>query len=161
MAGLVRTSVRGSEELMDRDTLIASNGSCAGQSNEIEFEVAVLDRYGQAARDVENCLCLPIEYDRALLKVIPEEIIQKDYGCGDPSRYVRAARPFSTSVPAVARPATSSPRSSVPRGGIRPRWTLPASIKTPSAISSAITTSSFAAAGFKACGPISICSTAI
>jgi arsenite methyltransferase len=51
-------------------------------------EAAVLRRYGSAAQAVEACLCLPVGYDEALLKVIPEEIIEKDYGCGDPSRYV-------------------------------------------------------------------------
>ena len=39
--------------------------------------------------EVEACLCLPVSYDKALLKVIPDEIIEKDYGCGDPSRYIR------------------------------------------------------------------------
>ena len=52
-------------------------------------EAAVLQRYGNAAQEVEACLCLPVSYDQALLKVIPDEIIEKDYGCGDPSRYVR------------------------------------------------------------------------
>ena len=53
------------------------------------IEATVLARYGNAAREVENCLCLPVGYDQALLKVIPQEIVEKDYGCGDPSRYVR------------------------------------------------------------------------
>jgi ubiquinone/menaquinone biosynthesis C-methylase UbiE len=52
-------------------------------------ENAVLQRYGAAAEEVEPCLCLPVNYDRALLKVIPDEIIAKDYGCGDPSRHIR------------------------------------------------------------------------
>jgi SAM-dependent methyltransferase len=52
-------------------------------------EAAVLERYGRAAERVEACLCLPVNYDRALLKVIPDEIIERDYGCGDPSRHVR------------------------------------------------------------------------
>jgi ubiquinone/menaquinone biosynthesis C-methylase UbiE len=37
---------------------------------------------------VEACLCVPVSYDQALLGVIPKEIIEKDYGCGDPSRYI-------------------------------------------------------------------------
>jgi arsenite methyltransferase len=53
-------------------------------------EAAVLRRYANAAAEVEACLCLPVSYDRALLEVIPAEIIEKDYGCGDPSRHVRA-----------------------------------------------------------------------
>jgi arsenite methyltransferase len=54
------------------------------------LESAVLERYGNAAQEVEACLCLPSSYDKALLEVIPEEIIEKDYGCGDPSRYIGA-----------------------------------------------------------------------
>ena len=55
----------------------------------IELEASVLKRYGNAAREVESCLCLPVSYDQALLQVIPQEILEKDYGCGDPSRYIR------------------------------------------------------------------------
>jgi SAM-dependent methyltransferase len=55
-----------------------------------DVEAAVLQRYGRAATEVEACLCLPVSYDCNLLKVIPDEIIEKDYGCGDPSRHVRA-----------------------------------------------------------------------
>ncbi|MGH7798937.1 MAG: methyltransferase domain-containing protein [Candidatus Binatia bacterium] len=64
-------------------------GSGKAKENVIDHEAAVLQRYGEAAREVEPCLCLPVSYDRALLKVIPDEIIEKDYGCGDPSRYIR------------------------------------------------------------------------
>ena len=49
----------------------------------------MLQRYGNAAQEVEACLCLPVNYDKTLLKVIPDEILEKDYGCGDPSRYIR------------------------------------------------------------------------
>ena len=52
-------------------------------------EAAVLQRYGNAAQEVEACLCLPVSYDRALLNVIPDEIIERDYGCGDPTPHVR------------------------------------------------------------------------
>src|SRR5262245_20699860 len=54
-----------------------------------DYEAAVLQRYGEAAREVESCLCLPVSYDPRLLKVIPDEILEKDYGCGDPSRHIR------------------------------------------------------------------------
>jgi len=60
-----------------------------GNGHVTDLEAAVLQRYGDAAQEVEPCLCLPASYDRALLQVIPQEIIEKDYGCGDPSRYVR------------------------------------------------------------------------
>jgi len=54
-----------------------------------DLEASVLARYGAAAQEVAACLCLPVDYDRGLLKVIPQEILEKDYGCGDPSRYIR------------------------------------------------------------------------
>lgn len=60
-----------------------------GNGRKVDCEEAVLERYKKAAREVEVGLCVPVSYDRALLDVIPDEIISKDYGCGDPSRYVR------------------------------------------------------------------------
>lgn len=60
--------------------------SCGQQ---LDYEAAVLERYGDAAKAFEACLCLPVSYDRSLLGVIPDEILEKDYGCGDPSRYIR------------------------------------------------------------------------
>ena len=60
-----------------------------GNGRKLDCEGAVLKRYEKAAREVEVGLCVPVSYDRALLDVIPDEIIRKDYGCGDPSRYVR------------------------------------------------------------------------
>jgi hypothetical protein len=36
------------------------------------FESAGLRHYGKAARKFEPCLCLPVDYDGALLKVIPQ-----------------------------------------------------------------------------------------
>src|SRR5262245_39697395 len=59
-----------------------------GNGEAINLEAAVLQRYGNAAREVEACLCLPVSYDEALLKVIPDEILEKDYGCGDPTRHI-------------------------------------------------------------------------
>jgi arsenite methyltransferase len=73
---------------MERDTVVGAN-RLRGDSKNPDYEAAVLERYGNAAQDVEACLCLPVPYDRALLRVIPDEIIEKDYGCGDPSRHVR------------------------------------------------------------------------
>ena len=49
----------------------------------------VRDRYAAGAREREEALCCPVDYDTDLLKVIPSEVIERDYGCGDPSRYVR------------------------------------------------------------------------
>ena len=49
---------------------------------------AVLERYSEGAESRQEDLCCPVDYDTSLLKLLPEEIIEKDYGCGDPSRYV-------------------------------------------------------------------------
>jgi len=59
-------------------------------ANGTSVESAVLERYANAARRAESCLCLPTGYDPTLLEAIPREILEKDYGCGDPTRYVRA-----------------------------------------------------------------------
>src|SRR6267142_2165653 len=72
---------------MERNALIDATERSAGESI-ATVEAAVLQRYGNAARQVEACLCLPVNYDEHLLKVIPDEILEKDYGCGDPSRYI-------------------------------------------------------------------------
>lgn len=52
-------------------------------------ETGVLERYSKGADSVQPDLCCPVDYDRKLLKLLPKEIIEKDYGCGDPSRYVK------------------------------------------------------------------------
>ncbi len=53
------------------------------------LETAVEERYAAAARRPEGALCCPIDYDPRYLEVIPPEVIERDYGCGDPSRWVR------------------------------------------------------------------------
>jgi len=52
-------------------------------------EAATQQRYAAAAKAPEAALCCPVEYNKDLLKIIPQEVIEKDYGCGDPSRYVK------------------------------------------------------------------------
>ncbi len=52
-------------------------------------EFSVKRRYAAAAHAPEAALCCPVDYDRRYLEIIPAEVIEKDYGCGDPSRYVR------------------------------------------------------------------------
>jgi hypothetical protein len=47
------------------------------------IETAVLERYSAGAELVQPELCCPVDYDRTLLKLLPPEIIEKDYGCGD------------------------------------------------------------------------------
>lgn len=51
-------------------------------------EVSVRERYANAAHRAEASLCCPVDYDPQYLKLIPAEVIERDYGCGDPSRWV-------------------------------------------------------------------------
>ena len=60
-----------------------------GKATSSEAERAVRDRYSAAARLREAALCCPVDYDAQHLSIIPDEVIERDYGCGDPSRYVR------------------------------------------------------------------------
>lgn len=59
------------------------------EQNEASAESAVYHRYAAAARAREPALCCPVEYAGDYLTVIPPEIIERDYGCGDPSPYVQ------------------------------------------------------------------------
>jgi SAM-dependent methyltransferase len=52
-------------------------------------EDAVRERYSRGATAVEPALCCPVNYDPRYLGAIPEEVIERDYGCGDPTPYVR------------------------------------------------------------------------
>ncbi|MGB5260667.1 MAG: methyltransferase domain-containing protein [Gammaproteobacteria bacterium] len=56
----------------------------------MNIEGAVLDRYTAGARARQEALCCPVDYDNNLLAILPQEIIERDYGCGDPSRYVQS-----------------------------------------------------------------------
>ena len=53
----------------------------------MDVKASVLDRYSEGAKERQDALCCPVDYDAGLLKMLPQEIIDKDYGCGDPSRY--------------------------------------------------------------------------
>jgi ubiquinone/menaquinone biosynthesis C-methylase UbiE len=53
------------------------------------LESAVRERYAAGAKAAEPKLCCPVDYNTDLLKVIPQEVIDRDYGCGDPSKYLR------------------------------------------------------------------------
>lgn len=55
----------------------------------LDHETAVRDRYAGAAQAPEAALCCPTSYDPKWLALLPDEIIEKDYGCGDPSKFVR------------------------------------------------------------------------
>jgi arsenite methyltransferase len=56
----------------------------------MKTEHTVQNRYANAAKAPESALCCPVHYDQKYLKTIPQEVIEKDYGCGDPSKYVRS-----------------------------------------------------------------------
>ena len=55
-----------------------------------DIESAVLSRYQEGAREQQPALCCPTEYAGNYLEIIPDEIVAKDYGCGDPTRYVNS-----------------------------------------------------------------------
>src|SRR6266704_2430766 len=51
-------------------------------------ETIVRERYAASAKSPETELCCPVNYESEYLEVIPREVIERDYGCGDPSRYL-------------------------------------------------------------------------
>ena len=55
-----------------------------------EVEEAVRNRYSRGAAKVERGLCCPADYDPNLLQLIPQEVLERDYGCGDPTPHLRA-----------------------------------------------------------------------
>ncbi len=72
-------------------SLNGSNNSAASPNNpatSLNVEEAVRERYGAAAQAAEPALCCPVDYNPEYLKIIPNEIITRDYGCGDPSKHV-------------------------------------------------------------------------
>ncbi len=69
---------------------VTTQNPTASNSAAYNIEDAVLERYQEGAREAQASLCCPTEYDGRYLELLPAEIIEKDYGCGDPSRYVRS-----------------------------------------------------------------------
>ncbi|MDJ0531019.1 MAG: methyltransferase domain-containing protein [Xenococcaceae cyanobacterium MO_207.B15] len=71
------------------DTVI-SRKQASNSASEINYNIEseVLERYQEGARQQQPSLCCPTEYEGNYLKILPEEIVAKDYGCGDPTRYV-------------------------------------------------------------------------
>ena len=63
--------------------------SCCASPEPLDQSDAVDARYGAAAHEREACLCTPVGFDPALLQVIPDAVVERDYGCGDPTRWVR------------------------------------------------------------------------
>ncbi|MGH9804134.1 MAG: methyltransferase domain-containing protein [Candidatus Acidiferrales bacterium] len=54
-----------------------------------DTDTAVRRRYARAAQATEPALCCPTSYQPRYLEAIPREILERDYGCGDPTPYVR------------------------------------------------------------------------
>ncbi len=50
-------------------------------------EAAVRQRYSAAAKAREEALCCPVNYTQEYLEVIPPEVLERDYDCGDPTPY--------------------------------------------------------------------------
>jgi SAM-dependent methyltransferase len=48
----------------------------------------VYQRYSNAALQTEPALCCPVQYSAVFISAIPTEILERDYGCGDPTPYV-------------------------------------------------------------------------
>ncbi|MGB8961305.1 MAG: methyltransferase domain-containing protein [Pseudonocardiaceae bacterium] len=57
-------------------------------STPTDVETAVSQRYSAGAQEVQPALCCPVDYDPRFLAAIPEDVLDRDYGCGDPSRYL-------------------------------------------------------------------------
>lgn len=55
----------------------------------LHVEAAVKDAYAAGAAGRISELCCPVDYDPRFLEAIPDEVIERDYGCGDPSKYLR------------------------------------------------------------------------
>ncbi|MDJ0578072.1 MAG: methyltransferase domain-containing protein [Xenococcaceae cyanobacterium MO_234.B1] len=69
---------------------VTSHKQPSQSASEISYNIEseVLERYQEGAREQQPSLCCPTEYEGNYLQILPEEIIAKDYGCGDPTRYV-------------------------------------------------------------------------
>jgi len=61
----------------------------AGSSEVIDIEKVVKSRYSGAAKAPEASLCCPTSYDSKLLAAIPKEVLERDYGCGNPTEHLR------------------------------------------------------------------------
>ncbi len=83
--------------------------SCCGPAG-LDQTDAVQQRYGAAAAEREACLCTPVAFDAALLEVIPAEVVERDYGCGDPPAGCSQVTPCSIWAAAAARTPSSVPR---------------------------------------------------
>jgi SAM-dependent methyltransferase len=56
----------------------------------LDVENAVRDRYADGAQILKAALCCPTDYEPRYLEAIPSEVLERDYGCGGPSKYLKA-----------------------------------------------------------------------
>ncbi len=59
------------------------------EDQSLDVESAVRARYSEGAKAREEALCCPVPADPAAFEFLPREVIEKDYGCGDPTSHVR------------------------------------------------------------------------
>lgn len=59
------------------------------QTSDLNVDKVVRERYSSAAKAPEASLCCPTAYDPRLIEVIPAEVLDRDYGCGNPTPYLR------------------------------------------------------------------------
>ncbi|MCB1034502.1 MAG: methyltransferase domain-containing protein [Acidobacteria bacterium] len=55
----------------------------------MNVETVVKERYAEGAQAQVADLCCPVDYDPRYLEVIPQEVLERDYGCGDPSKHLK------------------------------------------------------------------------
>lgn len=77
------------EIFLGANLLVISEAQHVKSESHSSAESATRGRYAAAAHQAEAALCCPVEYDPKFLEVIPKEVIEKDYGCGDPSQYLK------------------------------------------------------------------------
>jgi arsenite methyltransferase len=59
-------------------------------ATELNIDEVVRQRYEAGAAARQDSLCCRVSYDPRYLEVIPREVIERDYGCGDPTPYLQA-----------------------------------------------------------------------
>lgn len=74
--------------MIETSTMTEKQQQNSGAVSNYNIESAVLERYQEGAKQPQASLCCPTEYEGNYLDILPQEIIEKDYGCGDPTRYV-------------------------------------------------------------------------
>ena len=75
-------------EKIEQDLSMTNTTTNEEYASSYNIENAVLERYQTGAKEVQSELCCPTEYEENYLDILPREIIEKDYGCGDPTRYI-------------------------------------------------------------------------